>query len=94
MRILVTGGSGFIGSHLVEHFQGKAEVRVLDSLRSGYRANLDGFDVEFIEGHTSHQPLALPTRKAAQELPVAVAMALGADLQEAALSSVQSLSPV
>ena len=44
--------------------------------------------------HTSHQPLALPTRKAAQELPVAVAMALGADLQEGALSSVQSLSPV
>ncbi len=50
MRVLVTGGAGFIGSHLVEHFQGKADVRVLDSLRSGYRKNLDGMDVEFIEG--------------------------------------------
>lgn len=50
MKVLVTGGAGFIGSHLVEHFQGKAEVRVLDNLRSGYRHNLDGFDVEFIEG--------------------------------------------
>jgi nucleoside-diphosphate-sugar epimerase len=50
MRILVTGGAGFIGSHIVEHFQGKAEVRVLDNLRSGYLKNLDGFDVEFIEG--------------------------------------------
>ena len=50
MRVLITGGAGFIGSHLVEHFQGKAEVRVLDSLRSGYRKNLDGFEVEFIEG--------------------------------------------
>ncbi len=34
----------------MEHFQGKAEVRVLDNLRSGHRRNLDGFDVEFIEG--------------------------------------------
>lgn len=50
MRILVTGGAGFIGSHIVEHFQGKAEVRVLDNLRSGYRENLHGFECDFIEG--------------------------------------------
>ncbi len=50
MRVLVTGGAGFIGSHIVEYFQGKAEVRVLDSLRSGFRRNLDGFQHEFIEG--------------------------------------------
>jgi UDP-glucose 4-epimerase len=50
MKVLITGGAGFIGSHLVEYFQGKAEVRVLDNLRSGYRKNLDGFKVEFIEG--------------------------------------------
>ena len=50
MRILVTGGSGFIGSHLAEHFQGKAHVRVLDNLRTGHRRNLAGLDVEFIEG--------------------------------------------
>ena len=50
MRILVTGGAGFIGSHLVEYFQGKADIRVLDSLRTGYLKNLDGFDVEFIKG--------------------------------------------
>jgi UDP-glucose 4-epimerase len=50
MRILVTGGAGFIGSHLVRHFQDTAEVRVLDNLRSGYLRNLDGFQVEFVEG--------------------------------------------
>ncbi len=50
MRILVSGGAGFIGSHIVEYFQGKAEVRVLDSLRSGYKKNLEDFEVEFIEG--------------------------------------------
>jgi UDP-glucose 4-epimerase len=49
MRILVTGGAGFIGSHIVEHFQGQAEVRVLDNLRSGFKHNLAGFAHEFIE---------------------------------------------
>ncbi len=50
MRILVTGGCGFIGSHIVEHYQGKAEIRVLDNLRSGNIDNISGFDFEFIEG--------------------------------------------
>jgi UDP-glucose 4-epimerase len=50
MKILVTGGAGFIGSHIVEHFQDQAEVWVLDNLRSGYRKNLEGFSVSLIEG--------------------------------------------
>jgi len=49
-KVLVTGGAGFIGSHIVEELQGKAEIVVLDNLRSGYRSNLNGFDVEFVEG--------------------------------------------
>jgi UDP-glucose 4-epimerase len=50
MKVLITGGAGFIGSHIVEHFQGKAEVRVLDNLRSGHKHNLAPFAHEFIEG--------------------------------------------
>lgn len=49
MKILVTGGAGFIGSHIVEHFNRKAEVRVLDNLRSGFKHNLAGFEYEFVE---------------------------------------------
>ncbi len=49
-RILITGGAGFIGSHLAEHFEGRAEVRVLDSLRTGYRRNLEGLSCRLIEG--------------------------------------------
>jgi UDP-glucose 4-epimerase len=50
MRVLVTGGAGFIGSHFVEHFQGKAAVRVLDNLRSGHLHNLKGVTCDFIKG--------------------------------------------
>lgn len=64
MKILVTGGSGFIGSHIVEHYQGKAdEIRVLDNLRTGYRRNLDGFDCTFIEGSITDREVV---RKAVQ----------------------------
>jgi UDP-glucose 4-epimerase len=58
MKILVTGGSGFIGSHIVEHYQNRAtEIRVLDNLRTGYRHNLDGFNCVFIEGSVTDREL-------------------------------------
>ncbi|AWI10081.1 NAD-dependent epimerase/dehydratase family protein [Ereboglobus luteus] len=49
MKVLITGGAGFIGSHIAEQLQGRAEVRVLDSLRTGFEKNLAGMNVEFIE---------------------------------------------
>lgn len=42
MKVLVTGGAGFIGSHIVEHFSEQVgnQVVVLDNFRSGHRHNL------------------------------------------------------
>jgi UDP-glucose 4-epimerase len=50
MKILVTGGAGFIGSHLVEHFQDKAEICVLDNFRTGNLKNLAGLQCEIVCG--------------------------------------------
>ena len=52
-RYLVTGGAGFIGSHIAEALLARGEsIRILDNLSTGYQqniANLAG-DVEFLEG--------------------------------------------
>src|SRR5262249_47510219 len=48
MRILITGGAGFIGRHIAEHFQDRAEVRLLDNLRCGFKGNLPGLDCQLI----------------------------------------------
>ncbi len=57
MRILVTGGAGFIGSNLVEKLLGDdrvTHVRVLDNLLTGNKQNLAEFNdhpkFEFVEG--------------------------------------------
>lgn len=53
---LVTGGAGFIGSHITEYLlrQGAGEVRVLDNLATGFQKNIDYLSslgpVKFIEG--------------------------------------------
>ena len=51
MRVLITGGAGFIGSNLARTaLLAGHEVVVLDDLSTGYAANLDGLDVRFHEG--------------------------------------------
>jgi UDP-glucose 4-epimerase len=59
MKILVTGGAGFIGSHLAEELvKRNHEVRVLDNLSTGKMENLKGIakKIEFLEGTITDKP--------------------------------------
>ena len=49
---LVTGGAGFIGSHIAEAITRRGEhVRVVDNLSTGHRQNLSHLpDIDFLEG--------------------------------------------
>jgi UDP-glucose 4-epimerase len=50
MRVLITGGAGFIGRHICQRLQDRAEVRVLDNLRWGFQSNLSGLQCQLIVG--------------------------------------------
>ncbi|MFZ4518752.1 MAG: NAD-dependent epimerase/dehydratase family protein [Microthrixaceae bacterium] len=53
MKIVVTGGAGFIGANLCRHLlaaDGVDEVVAVDDLSTGFRENLDGLDVRLVEG--------------------------------------------
>ena len=60
MSTLVTGGAGFVGSHIASALLREgARVRVLDDLSTGHRENIDeiGGDVDFIQGSIADEAL-------------------------------------
>jgi UDP-glucose 4-epimerase len=53
MKVVVTGGAGFIGANLCRVLAtdpAVSRVVALDDLSTGARSNLDGVDVDFVEG--------------------------------------------
>ena len=53
MKYLVTGGAGFIGSHLTEKLVNEEhDVTVLDNLNTGKKENLESIkdNIDFIQG--------------------------------------------
>jgi nucleoside-diphosphate-sugar epimerase len=61
-KVVVTGGAGFIGSHIAAALSAAgARVRVLDDLSTGHRENIEeiGGDIDFIQGSVADQDLLL-----------------------------------
>jgi nucleoside-diphosphate-sugar epimerase len=48
-RFVITGGAGFIGSHLAEALAAENEVLVIDDLSAGRLENLAGMDAKFLK---------------------------------------------
>ncbi len=66
--VLVTGGAGFIGSHIAATLAARgARVRILDNLSTGHRENLDeiGGDVDFVEASLTDEAA---TRRALEDV--------------------------
>ncbi len=60
MHVLVTGGAGFIGANLcAELVERGVAVRALDDLSTGLPANLDGLDLELVEGSITDADLMI-----------------------------------
>jgi UDP-glucose 4-epimerase len=70
MKVLITGGAGFIGSHLAEQLLATGNsVRVLDNLSTGKRANLSTHaQLEFIQGDIRDRNLVLDAVRGVQAI--------------------------
>jgi UDP-glucose 4-epimerase len=92
MRVFITGGAGFIGSHLSDACIARGdEVTILDNLSTGTLKNLSGVaeKVEFTEGDIRDQALV---EKLTQSADVVLHMAAALGVQTIMHHTVESVS--
>ena len=93
MKVLITGGAGFIGSHLAEHFQKLGdEVTILDNFSTGKLNNLEifGFSGKSINGDIRDTKL-VESLIAETDLVLHMAAALGvANIMNSPMGSIST----
>ena len=58
MNILITGGAGYIGSHIVEKLANKKNIIILDNLKTGYKKLINKKSI-FIKGDIKNRKLLI-----------------------------------
>jgi len=59
MKYLITGGAGFIGSHIAEELSEKHEVVIIDNLFSGKESNIADISADFKQGSITDLPFLM-----------------------------------
>lgn len=69
MRVLVTGGAGFIGSNLVRRLLADGDsVVVIDDLSTGFAENLEGLNIDFVHASILDQNALMSAAKGAEAI--------------------------
>ena len=93
MKVLITGGAGFIGSHLAQHFQNSGdEVTALDNFSTGSKKNLEifGFSGKTVDGDIRDSKL-VESLIAETDLVLHMAAALGvANIMNSPMESIST----
>ena len=90
MKIFITGGAGFIGSHLVEHFIAKGDsVTALDNFSTGNKENLQKTGLKAISGDIRDKKLV---EKLTQESDVVLHMAAALGVSNIMNKTLESMS--
>lgn len=79
MKIVITGGAGFVGSHLAEALVRKGEVVVFDNFSSGRREFLEEVDVKIVRGDIRNLE---EIKKACKEVDVVYHFAADPDVRK------------
>lgn len=84
MKILVTGGAGYVGSHLVEKLVDQNDVVVLDDLSTGHIEHLPA-NINFIKGSiTNKEDVALVCKDVDQIMHLAAIVSVSRSMQNPA----------
>lgn len=87
-KALITGGAGFIGSHIAEGLNGKAGISIIDNLRTGNLNNINGIDAHFIEADIRDR---IAVRKAMNGVDVVFHLAAQVSVPESIINPQESI---